>query len=330
MGAGLYCTQTTMTRHYTAGEAHTTERQKAWARLALLTVIGLICPPLAAARSGLMWGLYLLLVVVYSLWAIRVTYKTGNDRFHGYLLTWADALVLIPLMVWSPGFAMRVVLAMVWAAGAGATVQAARARVQGSGRVSRERGASADRRARRNSVAEPLARAVGARLHVLFEQGTRFGLVLLRITEHQEIVDEYGEEGAQRLVRAVGLKGLRYLGADAQLFQLAGGRVAYVFATDAWDSAADESRAGWPESQREACDIEGLAMAVARRSCEGIIEGYRLECVVGWAAAPADGTSVDDLMYAAESGVLSKAAFRRVNGTSVPVPQPEKKRAVAG
>ena len=61
-----------MTAQQTAGKAHVTERQKAWARLALLTVVGLVCPPLAAARSGAVWVLYLVLVVLYSLWTVRV------------------------------------------------------------------------------------------------------------------------------------------------------------------------------------------------------------------------------------------------------------------
>ena len=77
-------------------------------------------------------------------------YDASKDKFHGYLLTLADGLVLIPLMVWSPGFAMRFVLALVWAAGAGATLQAARARAQGSARVG-ERDRLADRRPRRSS-----------------------------------------------------------------------------------------------------------------------------------------------------------------------------------
>ena len=66
------------------------------------------------------------------------------------------------------------------------------------------------------------------------------------------------------------------------------------------------------------------------RTCEQTLGGHRLECVVGWASAPADGTTADDLMYAAESGALSSAAFRRVGGSRIAVPEPEKKRAVAG
>jgi hypothetical protein len=77
-------------------------------------------------------------------------------------------------------------------------------------------------------------------------------------------------------------------------------------------------------------DVESVAMALAERACEHTVDGHRLECLVGWASAPADGKNPDDLMYAAESGVLSTAAFRRVNGSRIPLPESEKKRAAAG
>jgi len=75
-------------------------------------------------------------------------------------------------------------------------------------------------------------------------------------------------------------------------------------------------------------DVESVAMALARKVCEHLVDGRRVECVVGWASAPADGLSVEDLMYTAESGAQSSAAFRRVAGSRVPVP--EKTRASAG
>jgi hypothetical protein len=40
--------------------------------------------------------------------------------------------------------------------------------------------------------------------------------------------------------------------------------------------------------------------------------------------------NADDLMYAAESGALSTAAFRRVGGSSVAVTEPRRKRAAVG
>ena len=95
-----------------------TERQKAWARLALLTVVGLFCPPLAAAKSGPTWAIYLLTAILYSLWALRVTKNARRDRSLGYLLSLADGVVLVPILVWSQGFAMRAVLIFLCLVGA--------------------------------------------------------------------------------------------------------------------------------------------------------------------------------------------------------------------
>src|SRR4030042_6695758 len=96
-----------MTAKRTSGDAHVTERQKAWARLALLAVVGFVCPPLAAARSGIVWVLYLVLVVLYSLWTVRVIHRSSAHHRLGYLLCLADGIVLLPLLVWSYGGAMR-------------------------------------------------------------------------------------------------------------------------------------------------------------------------------------------------------------------------------
>ena len=105
--------------------------------------------------------------------------------------------------------------------------------------------------------------------------------------------------------------------------------MAFVFATDAVSGRAR------PADHRDAAridpyDVESLAMALARKACDDAVGGRPVECVVGWASAPADGTTADDLMYAAESGALSSAAFRRVGGARVTVSEPERKRAVAG
>jgi hypothetical protein len=312
----------------TAEKAHVTERQKAWARLALLTVVGLVCPPLAAAKSGAIWGAYLLLAVLYSLWTVRITRVASRDRQLGYLLCVTDAVVLIPILVWSSGVAMRVVLVFLWVVGAATTWRSAVAAQQAVRGRPRSRGAAGA--APRSADAEaPLERSIRARLRALQVDRTRFAIVVLRVAGHDEMVAGRGQEATKELLREVGRGGLRLLGPDAQLFVLPGGRMAFIFATD---SGLEHAR---PADRRTAAridpyDVESLAMALARKACEQALGGRPLECVVGWASAPADGTTADDLMYAAESGALSSAAFRRVGGSRVTVSEPERKRAVAG
>ncbi len=317
-----------------------TERQKAWARLALLTVVGLVCPPLAAARSGIVWGIYLLVMVLYSLGTVRITRGALRDKQLGYLLCVTDAMMLVPMMVWSIGLAMRVVLVVLWLAGTGASVRAAQARSHTSqrrgvgaqsrhGATSSPHGASRTERWKANGTEAPLERALRVRLRVLEAERTRFGVVLLRIAGHEAMIAECGHDATKGALKDVGRRGLRLLGPDAQLFFLRGGRMAFVFATD---SAREYSKySGRCHANHiDPYDVESLAMALAGKACEQEMTGRPLECVVGWASAPADGTTADDLMYAAESGALSSAAFRRVGRARVPVPEPEKKRAVAG
>jgi hypothetical protein len=325
-----------MTAHQTVRSGHLSERQKAGARLVLLTVVGLACPPLAAARSVLIWVVYLVVAVLYSLWAVTVTRSPSGDRVLGYLLCLTDGVVLLPIVVWSTGAAMRIVLVFLWAVGLTASWRIDRSLESGSRSRTATRRASRSAKTRAPSVSvweygteAPLERALRVRLRVLEVTKTRFAIVLLRVAGYAETVAYYGEEAARRMVDTVSRQGLRLLGADAQLFLLPGGRMAFVFATDTGEDGRS-SRSRVSGSAIDPYDVESLAMALGRRACEQTIDGHRFECVVGWASAPADGVTADDLMYAAESGALSTAAFRRVGGSRIPVPEPEKKRAVAG
>jgi hypothetical protein len=312
------------------------ERQKALARLVLLAVVGLFCPPLAAARSGGVWVLYLVLVILYSLWTVALTRRFAKDRRVGYLLCVTDGAALAPLLVWSPGVAMRVVLVVLWAAGLATTCIADGLikRLRHAGALGRQTAASPwDSAARIDPWevvgAAPLERALRVRLRVLESTGTRFGLVVLRTTGHEEMSAYYGEDSIERLRDIVGRKGLSLLGPDAQVFALPGGRTAFVFATEEPGGTGPPLFPG-ALGRVDPYDVESIAMALAEKACEQTVDSYPLECVVGWASSPADGRNPDDLMYAAESGALSSAAFRRVSGSRIPLPESEKKRAVAG
>ena len=319
-----------MDKQRTAGALRVTERQKARARLVLLTLVGLICPPLAGARSPVVWALYVALTVGYSLWALRLTRHYAGDRLLGFLLCLTDGAILLPLLAWSSSAALWVVLILVWAGGLLAT----RAGAGGSRDVSRRSRfgptlAEPERVRGNRGYDDPEALLDGAlrmRLQVLRSNNARFALVLLRVLRFEDIADYYGQDLASRVLAAVGHRGSRLLGPDAQVFLLQSGRVAFVFATGATTGAV-VSASGEP-TWIDPYDVESLAMALGRRACEHLIDGQKVECVVGWGSAPADGMSADDLLYAAESGAQSTAAFRRVAGSAVPVP--ERTRAATG
>ena len=314
-----------MTTQLTARRTRVTEHHKARARAVLLTLIGLICPPLAGVRSVAVWIFYLVFLFAYSLWSLRLTRNFSGDRRLGYLLSATDTAILLPVLVWSSAPAIRGVLLGVCVAGVLASYWSDRNAVRRSRRVVHEDdGVRSD--ASRPVVESPLERALRVRLHVYEATHTRFALVVLRIVRFEEIGAYYGEEAAEHMINTVARRCLRLLGADAQDFALPGGRLAFVFST-----GSGSTRGGLGDNNFELMDpydVESFAMNLGRKACEHLIDGHRAECVVGWGAAPADGLTADDLMYAAESGAQSTDAFRRVAGSSVAVS--DKTRAAVG
>jgi hypothetical protein len=298
-----------------------TEQRKARARLLLLTLIALLGLPLAGIRSTSIWVCYVVFVVLYSLWALRLSAHFSHDRRLGFLLCFTDFAIILPLLVWSGSAATQVVLVLICAAGLAVSYF--------GGRVDQEaaRGALSHEALGARPLAEsmteaghgtPLERAVRMRLGVFRATGSRFALVVLRVVRFEEAVSYYGEESSQRILSAVGRRGLRLLGPNAQHFPLPGGRVAFLVETESRRTASASDRAGvdW-----DPVDVEGLAMSLGRRACEHLVDGHRVECVVGWASAPSDGLNADDLMYVAEAGAQSTDAFRRVAGGQVKVPE---------
>jgi len=317
-----------MIGHETARPLRVTERQKARARLVLLTLIGLVCPPLFGARSAAVWIIYTAFVFVYSLWGLRLVRTFGGDRRLGYVLCLTDTAIMLPLLVWSASPSVQACLLVVCLGGLAVTYWADRSRVAPRHHlaVSPQDFRAGRKRTAYEDPEEPLERALRLRLRMFEATGDRFALVILRVVRFEEMRTYYGEEAADHLISAVGRRGLRLLGRDAQHFFLPGGKVAFVFATDGeHPHLRDDAHRALTTQLR---DVESVAMTVARKACEHLVDGRRVECVVGWASAPSDGLSAEDLIYAAESGAQSSAAFRRVAGE--PVPVPDKTRAAAG
>jgi hypothetical protein len=266
-------------------------------------------------------------VLLYSLWALRLSAHFWHDARLGYLLCLTDLAILLPLLVWSSSAAVQVVLVLVCMAGLAVTYFGGRRDRRAATRPSSYSMLSQAPPAcsHLEAAGSPLERAVRLRLGMFRETGSRFALVVLRVLRFEETASYYGEDSSRRILAAVSRRGMRLLGTDAQHFILPGGRVAYLFETEPERaSGATERGYQWGEPT----DIEGLAMALARKACEHLVDGHRVECVVGWASAPADGLNADDLMYVAEAGAQSTAAFRRVAGGQVAAR--ERARVAAG
>jgi hypothetical protein len=317
----LHCNTRTMTGQRTAPSLTVAERTKARVRLPLLLVLTLAGPPLAGMRSAPVWVLYIVFGTLYSLWALRLTQTFFADRRLGYLLVLTDSALLLPLAAWSPGVGMKVLVAIICAGGlavsgvADGQRQRAAAHAGANGVVQVRRGTPAAR-TRTLDPHTDLETAIRSRLRGFGASGGRFGLVVLRVLRFGEVASYYGQDTSDRMMAAIGRRGIRLLGQDAQRFPLPGGRVAFLFEMERGTSvAAEDEGLSWSDPY----DVEGLAMTLGRKVCEHLIEGHRVECVVGWSAAPVDGLTSSDLLAAAEAGAHSTAAFRRVSGSRVSV-----------
>jgi len=305
-----------MTRERTAPVLRLTEHHKARLRILLFTLLTLLVPALSGVRSTAAWVVYVFFALLYSLWTLRLSSIFARDRRLGYVLCLTDVAVLLPLLVWDSGRGVRALVVIVYGAGLGLSYVIDRGQTRHcavapvSLAVHRRK---AGRSVRMSTPEMLLEHALRTRLCLFSSEGVRFGLVILRIVRFEEAVTYYGSDAAGRVLSAVGRRGLRQLGPDAQRFPLSGGRMAFLFEIEPVSRRSHTAAEEWSEPY----DVEGMAMRLARKTCEHLIEGHRVECVVGWASAPVDGLTAEDLLAAAESGTRSTEAFRRVSGPRV-------------
>ena len=281
-----------MTGQLTARPAHVTEQHKARARVLVLTFIGLVCPPLAGVRSVAVWIFYSLFVIAYSLWSLRLTRNFSGDRRLGYLLCLTDTAILLPVLVWTSAASMRATLLAICAVGLLVSYWADRKKGRRGVRLAEvDRDSDADV-SPGPGVESSFERALRVRLSVFETTHTRFALIVLRIARFEEMGVYYGEEAVEHLLSSVVRRGLRLLGADAQHFVLADGRVAFVFSTGSGSTLSGAHSDNTFELV-DPYDVESFAMNLGRRVCEHLVDGHRVECVVGWAACPADSSAPD-------------------------------------
>jgi GGDEF domain-containing protein len=268
------------------------ERQKARARLILFGAISLI-GPLLFGSSIVRWLFYFMFVLLYSLWALRLTAVFADSRL-GYLLCLTDIAVMLPFLVWSSNLAIRLVIVAICFVGIALSIAAQRTARERQPRVF---GLPAPVAAAAPTTGPNLPMAVRSRMRFYTTAGERFGLLRLDVVRFQESADYFGPETADRLLDVVVRRALRQLGPDAEQYQIQPGSVAFLLA-------------GNPR------EVEEAALVVARKVSEHLIEGRRIECLIGHASAPGDGIDADELLRSSASNSFSTASFRRVMASS--------------
>lgn len=306
-----------MTQERTAPRTRLTEHYKARARLPLLGLLVIVLPGMAGVRSVGIWIVYAVFAILYSLWTLRLTAAFSDDRRLGYVLCLTDAAVLLPLLVWNSGPGLRILIVLLYGGGLGLTYLIDQKRsLQHAHRGSSPMQGGSPRGSATPDPRMLLERAVSRRLSIFAETGTRFAVVMLRIVRFEEAASYYGPQVAAGMLAAVGRRGVRFLGPEAEMFALTRGRIAFVFDIEYPPARAGRGKA---EEWSDPHDVESVAMCLGRKVSEHLIEGRKVECVVGWASAPVDGLTAGDLLYTAEHASRSTEVFRRVSGSPVSV-----------
>lgn len=270
----------------TASHLRSGEHLKGRYRLPLLGVLAALGPSAFGLRVGLLSGLYSLILVVYALWALRLTVVFRDDPGLGYLLSFFDVALTVPLALWGRPTWLLAALVCAWVAGLIASVMI--------------RGREDRTRARREALVDPTS---GLRTSACFREFVReegaavtpdgcFAVLTVRVHRFQEIVAYYGREAAERAVVAIARRASREAGERIEAFRLSEDLLALAVPACGSLAAAE------------------LAAAVSKGANRRLVEGRKIDTFVGYAVFPRDGATADELVANAEATTAARPAWR--------------------
>ena len=246
--------------------------------------LALFGPPAFGIEVGLFSILYSAALILYSIWAIRLTVVFADDQGLGYLLTLFDVVMTLPLVIWGTTEWLAAPVAGLWVMGISSSAILQRRR-----RLARLHTSQA--------LVDPVtgflsehrfARAVEDELELAQARKKSFGLVTLRIRRYRELVDYFGEDSAHRALTCICRRAGREVGVEGEGFRLSEDSIAFLLPACGPIQAAE------------------TAASVARSVRSKLIEGRRVECKVGYALGPRDGMEAEALLAAAASSVLPR------------------------
>lgn len=257
------------------------ERQKAKYRLIVFGLMAVLGPPAFGMRS-VFAILYSILLVAYSLWALRLTVVFADDASLGYLLCIFDAAIVMPMVLWGASGWLIVPLALLWVGGMFMSIKAAhrlRAELEAAGVTNAEMADAIDETSGFGSRTG-FVRALRA-LYATGGQETRFSLVIVRLQRYEEFALLSGSDAAGRALGALARRVQRQAGGKASGYRITDDRVALVLegAVHGLSATATEARRSAP----------------AR-----LVDGHKLEASIGYASYPEDGATPRELLVAAE------------------------------
>jgi GGDEF domain-containing protein len=267
----------------TARATSSGEHQKARYRVLVTVIIALFGPPAFGIELGALSVVYSICLVLYSLWALRLTVLFFDDRGLGYLLTLFDVAMTLPLVIWGTEPRLAAPVALLWVTGLSTSALIQR----GHPREAHRHEALMDASSGLGSPGR-LAAAVESEARAAGERSQPFGLLVVRVHRLGELKACHGPAAGERAFAALARRALRSLGAEAEGYRLADDRFA-VLVPGCTPRAANE-----------------VALDVSRNLSNRLLEGRRIDCLVGVATYPRDGASADQLLHAAERSGLTR------------------------
>jgi GGDEF domain-containing protein len=269
------------------------EQRKARYRLVVLTLVALIGMPAFRLQLGWVSVFYGALLVVYSLWALRLTVLFYDDDSVGLLLTTLDVAVTLPFLLWgSPGW-LAFALGAAWVVDLASSVTIQR-------RVRRVRRISASR-----DLADPatgfatkarFVKSLRLAVEEAQEGGSPMCLITLNVKRFREMESYYGADAAGTALVAVSRRVLRELGSPVEAFRLADDTVAFVLPGCTVVESAE------------------LALSASRAANDHLVGGRRVDSAVGYAIAPRDGITPADLLAAARAATFVARPLKSSGG----------------
>jgi GGDEF domain-containing protein len=273
------------------------EHQKGRYRLLVLGTLALFGPPVFGIQVGFLSGAYSAALVLYALWALRLTVIFRDDENLGFLLCLFDVALTVPFVLWGSGPTwLAAAIFSVWMGGflASMLIKSSR-RSRWVAPVPLIDVASGFYSGRRFPA------AVQTEAETADARGSTFAVVTVRVQRYGELLACHGPEAVDRAIAALSRRSRRALGPDAEGYRLADDLLALVAPARGPVEAAE--RAG----------------ALSKAANGRLIDGRRVDSFVGYAVFPRDGHTARELVEAAERSTPARTAGRAVAGGRVAV-----------
>lgn len=266
------------------------ERQKAKYRILVFGLTAILGPAVFGLQVGGLVIMYAVLLVAYSLWAIRLTVVFPNDSSLGCLLCLLDAALVMPLLAWGTSLWLFVPLVILWLAGLVVTIRGARRAAPA---------ASAEEPGAEPMVELPQCDSTGYMSRAAFVSDLRmlykervgnFALLVVRLQRYQEAKVLMGAESAGQVLGAMSRRVQREAGGELKGYHITDDRVAFILSGNTLETAGP------------------VAVRARKAANSRLINGRKMEAVVGYAAYPVDGLTPRDLLLAADRRASESAA----------------------